>query len=111
GRGMNVTVPHKEAAFALAHRHGREAEQAGAVNTLTFAENGEIRGDNTDGIGSLRDLTGNLGWTIEGKRVVVLGAGGAARGILPPLIESVPRELVLANRTLPRAEELAARFG
>src|SRR5690606_1010781 len=110
GRGMNVTVPHKEAAFRLADTRGPEAEQAGAVNTLTFGPDGEIRGDNTDGIGFLRDLTWNLGWTIEGRRVLVLGAGGAARGILPPLLESSPRELVLANRTLPRAEALEAQF-
>ena len=110
GRGMNVTVPHKEAAFRLADTRGSEAEQAGAVNTLTFGPDGEIRGDNTDGIGFLRDLTRNLGWTLEGRRILVLGAGGAARGILPPLLESAPRELVLANRALPRAEALEARF-
>lgn len=110
GRGMNVTVPHKEAAFRLADTRGPEAEQAGAVNTLTFGPGGDIRGDNTDGIGFLRDLTENLGWTLEDRRVLVLGAGGAARGILPPLLESAPRELVLANRTLPRAQALEERF-
>jgi len=110
GRGMNVTVPHKEAAFRLADRRGPDAEQAGAVNTLSFDPDGEIRGDNTDGIGFLRDLTRNLGWSLEGRRVLVLGAGGAARGILPKLLESATRELVLANRTLQRAEELKARF-
>ncbi|HEY8427969.1 MAG TPA: shikimate dehydrogenase, partial [Sandaracinaceae bacterium] len=109
GRGMNVTVPHKEAAFRLADRIGPEAEKAGAVNTLSFDE-GSIRGDNTDGIGFLRDLTENLGWEIRGRRILVLGAGGAARGILPPLLENAPSELVLANRTLPRAAELEQRF-
>src|SRR5690606_13317808 len=110
GRGMNVTVPHKEAAFRIARRLGPEAEKAGAVNTLTF-EGRAIRGDNTDGIGFLRDVTENLGWEIRDARVVVLGAGGAARGILPPLLESEPAAVVLANRTLPRAAELAERFG
>jgi len=109
GRGMNVTVPHKEAAFRLADRLGPEAEKAGAVNTLSF-DGGSIRGDNTDGIGFLRDVTENLGWEIRGQRILVLGAGGAARGILPPLLENAPAELVLANRTLPRAAELEQRF-
>lgn len=110
GRGMNVTVPHKEAAFRLASVRGDAAEQAGAVNTLSFDASGAVRGDNTDGIGFFRDVTANLGWPIKGQRVLVLGAGGAARGILPPLLESAPRRLVLANRTLPRAAELEARF-
>jgi len=109
GKGLNVTVPHKEAACALAKRLGAEAKQAGAVNTLTF-EAGTLRGDNTDGIGFLRDLTVNLGWKIEGRRVLVLGAGGAARGILPPLLQSGPREVVLANRTPARAVEVQERL-
>jgi shikimate dehydrogenase len=109
GKGLNVTVPHKEAAFALASRLGPAAQKAGAVNTLTF-EGRALRGDNTDGIGFIRDVTENLGWTIAGMRVLVLGAGGAARGILPPLLESAAREIVLANRTLPRAVELEERF-
>lgn len=109
GRGMNVTVPHKEAAFRLAQRVGPEAEMAGAVNTLSF-EGRALRGDNTDGIGFLRDLTQNLGWELRDRRVLVLGAGGAARGILPPLLENGAAEIVLANRTLPRAAELAERF-
>src|SRR5690606_29842894 len=69
-----------------------------------------LRGDNTDGIGFLRDLTENLGWELRDRRVLVLGAGGASRGILPPLLESEPAEVVLANRTLPRAAELEERF-
>ncbi|HEX7079789.1 MAG TPA: shikimate dehydrogenase [Gammaproteobacteria bacterium] len=108
GKGLNVTVPHKEAAFRLAQRTGPEAKVAGAANTLTF--DGGIRADNTDGVGFLRDLTVNLGAVIESRRVLVLGAGGAARGILPPLLESRPRELVVANRTLARAAELRERF-
>jgi shikimate dehydrogenase len=109
GRGMNVTVPHKEAAFRLARRVGAAAEKAGAVNTLTF-EGRALRGDNTDGIGFLRDLTENLGWELHDRRVLVLGAGGASRGILPPLLEGGAAEVVLANRTLARAAELEERF-
>ena len=109
GRGMNVTVPHKEAAFRLVDRLGPEAERAGAVNTLSF-EGDTLRGDNTDGIGLLRDLENNLDWALSGQRVLVLGAGGAARGVLPPLLEREPAELALANRTLARALDLQARF-
>lgn len=106
GKGLNVTVPHKEAAFRLATELGPEAESARAVNTLSFRADGQLRGDNTDGIGFLRDLTQNNGLALDGKRVLVLGAGGAARGILPPLLEARPSDLVLANRTLERAQEL-----
>lgn len=105
GKGMNVTVPHKVAAFALADEHGEEADTAGAVNTLSFAD-GSIRGDNTDGIGFIRDVTVNHVEPIENRRVLVLGAGGAARGILVPLLAAQPALLVLANRTLERAEHL-----
>lgn len=110
GRGMNVTVPHKEAAFALADRHGEEAAAARAVNTLTFEEE-SVRGDNTDGIGFIRDVTVNWVEPIENRRVLVLGAGGAARGILGPLLTAGPAELVLANRTVERAERLASDLG
>ncbi len=109
GKGLNVTVPHKEAAFGLATERGEAAEAAGAVNTLSFGPEG-LRGDNTDGIGFLRDLTVNLGCAVRGRRVLILGAGGAARGILPPLLAETPAELVLANRTLERAVALKQRF-
>jgi shikimate dehydrogenase len=109
GKGLNVTVPHKEAAFRLAAELGGEARQAGAVNTLSFVR-GRLRGDNTDGIGFLRDLTHNLGRSVEGRSVLILGAGGAARGIIPPLLGSGPRRLVLANRTLERAEQVRDQF-
>ena len=112
GKGLNVTLPHKEAAFAMADELGPEAERVRAVNTMTFHTNGRIRGDNTDGIGFLRDLTVNHRLQLRDKRVLILGAGGAARGILAPLLDSEPAELVLANRTIERAvklvEELAA---
>ncbi|HEU4618090.1 MAG TPA: shikimate dehydrogenase, partial [Gammaproteobacteria bacterium] len=107
GKGLNVTVPHKEAAFRLADERGPEASAAGAVNTLSFRQ-GRIRGDNTDGTGFLRDLRDNLGCALGGRRVLVLGAGGAARGIIPALLGAAVAELVLANRTLERAEQVRA---
>ena len=109
GRGMNVTVPHKEAAFALATKHGEAAEIARAVNTLTFGA-GTIRGDNTDGIGFMRDVTVNHKRVIAGARVLLLGAGGATRGLLGPLLAAEPASLVLANRTLERAAALRDQF-
>lgn len=109
GKGMNVTVPHKEAAFELADEHGREAAAARAVNTLSF-EGAQIRGDNTDGTGFMRDLTVNNEQPVAQRRVLVLGAGGAARGILAPLLGARPAELVVANRTPARAEQLAGIF-
>lgn len=110
GRGANVTVPFKEQAFALANRRSPRAERAGAVNTLTF-DAGGIRGDNTDGAGLVADLTRNLHCTLAGKRILLLGAGGAARGVVEPLLEQAPAALVIANRTVGRAQELAGLFG
>jgi len=109
GKGLNVTVPHKQAAYRLADELGLEAQVAKAVNTLSF-RNGRIRGDNTDGIGFMRDLTVNLKRQVAGKRVLLLGAGGAARGILGPLLSAAPEVLVVANRTVARAEALKQEF-
>ena len=109
GRGLNVTIPFKEEAFALASRRTARAERAGAVNTLWF-EGADICGDNTDGIGLVRDLTSNLAVELRGRSVLVLGAGGAARGVVGPLLDESPRGLVIANRTPSRAVELAVRF-
>jgi len=109
GRGANVTVPFKEEAFRLADRLTPRAQAAGAVNTLVFAENG-ILGDNTDGAGLVRDLTSNLGLALRGRRVLLLGAGGAARGVVGPLLEEKPASLVIANRTAERAQRLAEAF-
>ena len=110
GKGLNVTVPHKEAAYALSSERGTAAERAGAVNTLSLLPSGTVRGDNTDGIGFMRDLTVNHAQILTAKRLLILGAGGATRGILPPLLDAEPAEVVLANRTLERAEALVERF-
>jgi len=110
GKGMNVTVPHKEAAFALCSRSSEAATASGAVNTISIAD-GVLTGHNTDGIGFIRDLTVNLRQSLAGSRIVVLGAGGAARGIIGPLLQENPSELTLANRTKERADELVAKLG
>ncbi len=110
GRGLNVTVPFKLEAYRLADNHSVRAEQAGAVNTLRFEDDGLTYGDNTDGVGLLRDITANLGQPLVGQRILILGAGGAARGILDALLEQEPRELVIANRTVARAKDLEKLF-
>jgi len=110
GKGVNVTVPHKEAAFALCKVSSEAATAAGAVNTITFAQ-GVLNGHNTDGSGFIRDLTVNLKQQLAGKHVVVLGAGGAARGIIGPLLKENPLEVTLANRTRERADEVVAKLG
>ena len=111
GGGANVTVPFKEQAFrycgnALSDRAGA----AGVVNTLVFEDDG-VRGDNTDGAGLLRDITVNLGRAIAGLRVLLMGAGGAAQGVIGPLLSARPRHLVVANRTAGKARALAQRYG
>ena len=108
GRGLNVTVPHKGAAFDLADELGPEARRAGAVNTLSFAADGRVRGDNTDGIGFRRDVKRNHGLDLHGKRMLILGAGGAARGVLAALSGAGLGQLVVANRTVQKAEDLLA---
>jgi shikimate dehydrogenase len=109
GCGANVTVPFKEEAFRLATALTPRAEAAGAVNTLSFAGDA-IRGDNTDGAGLVRDIAHNLGVTIAGRRILIVGAGGAARGVILPLLEQRPAAIFVANRTAARAEQLAATF-
>lgn len=110
GRGANVTVPFKEEACKLAQRLSARAQRAGAVNTLSFDIDG-ILGDNTDGAGLVADLTRNLNQALGGKRILLLGAGGAARGVIEPLLDQQPAALVIANRTVSRAQELAELFG
>ncbi|MDT3705791.1 MAG: shikimate dehydrogenase [Thiobacillus sp.] len=109
GRGANVTVPFKEEAFRLADRLSPRAERAGAVNTLKFEPDG-VLGDNTDGAGLVADLTRNLKRMIAGRRILLLGAGGAARGVIGPLLDEQPTTLVIANRTVGRAQDLAELF-
>ncbi len=108
-RGVNVTVPFKEDAFRLATQRSARAEAAGAVNTLSF-DAGAIVGDNTDGAGLVRDLKNNLGCDPAGRRILLLGAGGAARGVILPLLLEGPAELVIANRTEEKAARLALEF-
>jgi shikimate dehydrogenase len=110
GAGLNVTVPFKREAFEFANRLSERAARAGAVNTLTRALDGVIEGDNTDGIGLVRDLIANLGWAVQGLRVLLIGAGGAARGVLEPLLQECPKELLVVNRTGGRAAQLAVEF-
>ncbi|MFP1677175.1 shikimate dehydrogenase [Alloalcanivorax sp. C16-2] len=109
GLGANVTVPFKEQAHDLCGELTGRARQAGAVNTL-WRRDGVLHGDNTDGAGLVADLRANQGWALGGKRLLVLGAGGAVRGVLGPLLAQAPAELVIANRTLARAETLVERF-
>ena len=109
GKGLNITVPHKQAVVPLCSSLSDRARTAGAANTLSF-DGGEILGDNTDGIGLLRDLAVNLGIELQDRSILILGAGGATRGIVGPLLEMQPRHLLIANRTIERAEEIVQRF-
>lgn len=109
GRGLNVTVPHKQAACLLTRYRTPRAEIAGAVNTIA-AQDGGLLGDNTDGAGLVTDLTRNLGLAIENTRILLLGAGGAARGALGPLLAAAPEYVEIANRDGNRARELTQEF-
>ncbi|PVV08198.1 MAG: shikimate dehydrogenase [gamma proteobacterium symbiont of Ctena orbiculata] len=107
GLGLNVTVPFKEEAWRLADELSPRAHTAGAVNTLILLENNQIKGDNTDGAGLVRDLSVNQGFRLEGKRLLMLGAGGAVRGVIRPLLEQRPKRIIVANRTASKAYSLA----
>ena len=109
GKGLNITVPFKVDAFNLVDDLTPRAKIAGAINFIAKQANGKLLGDNTDGIGMVNDML-NLGWTIEGKRILVLGAGGAVRGVLQPLLDQNPVNITIANRTLSKAEELVQHF-
>ena len=109
GKGFNITVPFKIEAYNLSHNLTLNAKTAGAVNTIKI-ENGEYYGENTDGKGLVNDLCNNLGLSLEGKDILILGAGGATQGILLPLLEKKPIRILVANRTKAKAEKLALDF-
>ncbi|MGY8525863.1 shikimate dehydrogenase [Paracidovorax citrulli] len=109
GQGLNVTTPFKVQAFEMADRLTPRAEAAGAVNTM-WMEDGLLYGDNTDGVGLVRDIVDRLGVDLEGRRVLLLGAGGAAMGAMLPLIECQPERIVVANRTASRASDMLEEF-
>jgi len=110
GKGVNCTVPLKELAYEKADQLTERAKFSGAVNTIKRLDDGSLLGDNTDGVGLLTDLSENLGIALEGKRILVLGAGGASRGILGPLLAAKPSELYLANRTVSKAKAMEVLF-
>lgn len=110
GSGLNVTVPFKERASALAEKLMPRAQRAMAANTLFLDENGTLCADNTDGVGLVRDMVANLCWQVQGARVLILGAGGAVRGVLEPLLREQPASIHIANRTVERAEALVEEF-
>jgi len=109
GKGLNITVPFKQEAWQLVDSRSERAARAGAVNTIKI-ENSKLYGDNTDGIGLVNDLVRNNGITLKQKRILLMGAGGAARGVLAPLLEQDPALLFIANRTVSRARDLAQEF-
>lgn len=109
-KGLNVTVPFKQQAAQICDRKSPRAEDASAVNTIIFAANDEIAGDNTDGVGLTRDLVSNNGVLIKRRRILLLGAGGAVRGVLPSILALSPTLLTVANRTVEKAEALAKEF-
>jgi shikimate dehydrogenase len=110
GRGLNITLPHKIAAVDIADELTARAGHAAAVNTLVIRSDGTLLGDNTDGAGLVRDLCDNQGIVITHRRILIIGAGGAARGVLAPLLALSPTEIVIANRTSERAKTLAKAF-
>jgi shikimate dehydrogenase len=109
-RGLNVTLPHKQAAAELVNELTPRAARAQAVNTIVLRDDTTLLGDNTDGVGLTRDLEQNLRLSLTGKRVLMLGAGGAVRGVLGPLFEREPLEVMIANRSVARAQKLADEF-
>jgi len=109
GKGLNITLPHKSEVTKLVDEMSERASTAGAVNTLDFRDD-EIFGDNTDGVGLLRDLQENLEVPLEDANILILGAGGATRGIISPLLDTKPRSLMIANRTIAKATALAEHF-
>lgn len=110
GLGANVTVPFKHNAFELVNELSDLAKRAGAVNTIQVLENGQLKGHNTDGLGIVKDLTANIGLSLKDKRVLLLGAGGAARGVMQPLLAQGTAKLIVSNRTKAKGLQLARDF-
>lgn len=110
GLGLNVTLPFKQQAFELATKKSQDAIDAQAVNTLVFHEDGVVEGCNTDGMGLIQDLTHNHHYCLRQKRILIIGAGGAVRGILAPLLAQAPSSITIANRTKSTAQRLADHF-
>ena len=110
GRGLNITLPFKQDAYSYGSRITPRARRAGAVNTLALQDDGTVLGDTTDGVGLVTDLKDNLGWQIRTKRILILGAGGAVRGVLEPLLAEQPQHIVIANRTVEKALQLSKGF-
>ena len=110
GRGLNITVPFKQDAYSYGSRTTPRARRAGAVNTLAMQSDGTVLGDNTDGVGLVTDIKNNLGWQIKARRLLILGAGGAVRGVLEPLLAEQPQHIVIANRTVDKALQLSKGF-
>ena len=109
GKGLNITVPHKSEVAGLVDDMSERASTAGAVNTLVFNDDG-LYGDNTDGVGLMHDLQVNHGLELNGANILILGAGGATRGIVSPLLEAEPESIIIANRTFPKARGLTDQF-
>ena len=110
GKGLNITVPFKQQAWELVDERSRCAEKAGAVNTISVKELGYLIGDNTDGVGLVNDLQNNLNFSLKDKKILVLGAGGAVRGVLGPMLEQEPETIWVANRTVSKAQVLENLF-
>lgn len=110
GKGLNVTVPFKLDAWQMVNERSQRAELAGAVNTIIVKESGLLVGDNTDGVGLVNDLKNNLGFALKNKKILVLGAGGAVRGVLGPLLDESPKSITVANRTVSKANDLENLF-
>ena len=110
GKGLNVTVPFKQEAFRYADAITDRARRAGAVNTLALQNDSKVLGDTTDGVGLVTDIKDNLGWQIRHKRILILGAGGAVRGVLEPLLAEQPQHIVIANRSVDKALQLSQQF-
>lgn len=110
GLGANITLPFKEFAYQIAHQHTERAKAAGAVNTFILQDKHTLLGDNTDGAGLVQDLCQNLNISLRNKHILILGAGGAARGVISPLLEQQPAQLTIANRTQEKAQLLAQHF-